>query len=123
MRQGVWSLHGAMTKEGAMTAIGEDGKVVRAPFSFDRWKRPAQLCFYMAVPWEKMKFLTPAMFRSFVIEQTLVQPAKGPLVEGALIKTLDDSKVQTGRLELIGQGLQGEAPQLRRFRAVRRSPW
>lgn len=115
MRAGVWSLHGAMTKEGAMTAIGENGKAVRAPFSFDRWKRPAQICFYMGVPWEKMKFETPAMFRSFVMEQTLVEPAKGPAVEGALIKALDDSKKQTARLELIGQGLSGAAPELATF--------
>jgi hypothetical protein len=112
---GVWSLRAAMTKEGNVTCAGADGKEVRAPFSFDRWRRPAQICFYMASPLKGMTFKTAALFKGVVIEQTMVRPAKDAPVEGTLITTVDPAKTQTARLELIGKDLAGTPPVLATF--------
>ncbi len=112
---GVWSLRAAMSKDGSVTIIGEDGKEVHAPFSFDRWRRPANICFYMASPLRKMAFKTPALFKNVVIEHTVVRPSKEPPVPGTLIETLNPAKTLSAVLEMIGANLAGDPPTFPNF--------
>ncbi|HYE17444.1 MAG TPA: polysaccharide deacetylase family protein [Tepidisphaeraceae bacterium] len=108
---GVWSLRAATTKDGDVTCTGQDGKPVRCPLAFDQWKRPQQICFYMASPPKSLVFKTPAMVKGVVLEHTVVKPAKEAPVEGALITTIDPSKTETGTLVLHGAAA-GAKPQL-----------
>lgn len=106
---GNWSLHAAMTKEGTMICRGEDGRDITAPFSFDRWNRPASIYFYADSPVKQLSFKTGAMFKSIVLEHNALRPEEPLAPVGPLATTVDASKTESAQLELIGTGL-GEKP-------------
>ena len=64
---GNWSLHAPMTKEGSVTCVGDDGRAVKAPFTFNRWHQPSAIQLYAGSPVRRVTFETAAMFKDVLV--------------------------------------------------------
>ena len=112
---GLWCMTAAMRKEGVAICEGDDGRRVEGEFSFDKWRRPSPVRFYLDSPLKKITFKTGEMFKSVVLENSMVRPSESLATDGRLITTVDPAKSQTAQLEMIGANLTGDAPALPSF--------
>lgn len=107
---GNWSLRAPMTKEGSAQIFLDNGKSIKAPFSFDRWKRPTTIWFYAEKPAYKVSFQTGAPFRTTVLSHLAMREVPSIATDGQPMTVVDPTKTESATLELIGANLTGDLP-------------
>ncbi|HSU69342.1 MAG TPA: hypothetical protein VLJ39_20825, partial [Tepidisphaeraceae bacterium] len=108
---GIWSLHAGMTREGTFNCVSEDGRSVVAPFTFDRWKRPGDVHFFLDSRPRTMAFKTAAPFKTAVLQHLVTRAPATPIPgDGELTETTDPARSQSAELVLIGSELPAGPP-------------
>lgn len=100
-------------KPGATVVTGEDQRVIELPFAFDRWQRPRTSYFHAGSRVQQLRLSrdkTDAAFKTITLKH-LVARAYEPLpVTGKPLTVVDEKRVESAPLVMLGSGLAGELP-------------